>query len=239
MKYVFITLLIINSIAFVFKGWLYYIFVLASIVAFLCVAKVNNRQSIFYIIASALSGASGIVFALAYFNGRIFMLGATLFIFFLALAIVCINEKPQTKKNDVISNSSATSATSSAKAIYHKYLIDSNDTRLKNFFDIIDEYYTAADYEDDGEHPYYTYRHLNCHLENKGDQYKVLVETKKDFWEYIGTVARTDALADDLYKCKKYYVDVDGGTQHIISKGKNEKEWQPLKFTLVICLRND
>lgn len=235
MKYLFTTLLIINSIIYLYKGGFYLLFVLASIVALSCVIKVNNRQTLFLVIASTLSGACGIVLALALQNIRIFVLCLILFVYFLALAIASTNQ-PTYKDNSPAKSPAIKKPTFT----YHKYPIDSKKKRVKHYFDIVDEYYTAADYGyEEGVFPYYTYRHLPCHLETRGDYYSVIVETKKDAWEYIGKIFKSSVLEDDLCECEKYYVDVTGGTQHVLAKGKNEKEWLPLEFTLVICLRND
>ena len=173
--------------------------------------------------------------ALALQNIRIFVLCLILFVYFLALVIA------STSKPNYKDTSPATSpAIKKPTLTYHKYPIDSEKKRVKNFFAIVEDYYTAADYDyEEGVYPYYTYRHLNCHLKAEGNFYKVFVETETNTWEYIGKIFKSSVLEDDLYECEKYYVDVTGGTQHVLAKGKNEKEWWPLEFTLVICLRNE
>jgi len=234
MKYLFATLLIINSILFVFKSWFYIIFVLFSIIALICVMDYKRSYIVPCVTLGVTFGIGAIVFL--FFNSKASLLCVVYDFMLLAFAITC-NEK--TKPSPVIE---------------HKYpyaFLEENNKQVfpikslpnvKNYFDMVEEYYSASDlglldHPEDGEYPLYTYKHLPCKLEQNDNEYLVYVETKG--WQFVGTIDKPTSITECMDKMENWYVRVDGGSYYDVRKGKYQKKWSPLEFALVILLRND
>ena len=124
----------------------------------------------------------------------------------------------------------------------HKFQIIETPAKIKNYFNMISEYYSASDLglldnPDDGEYPLYKYKYLPCKLEEYDNEYKVYVDVKG--WEYVGVIKKPSTISECMDKMKTWYVTVDGGSTYIVKNSKYNKVWLPLEFTLVIEIRND
>lgn len=239
MVYLFTILLLINAVLYIIKGSWYIMCFIASIVALTCVIKVKPISMI-YVFYSVALFCGGAVFAFALENFRVFIVCSILSLYWFIYLNMC-NQKqvPDTSTSrhmeylHKFSNEYPT-----YEITKHYYPIDTYQ-RFKDYFGIIDKYYSASDQgllddPEDGVYPLYEYKTLDCKLDQTEDgKYQVYVKTDKG-WYYGGTLDKTVALDIDIRDMRYWYVTVTGGSTFIVANGEYEKTWQPLHFTLVI-----